>query len=233
MVNVAQNALRLGDAVIVKPNPIRLDRSLRYELNVDHNDAAYLMYIQGAGNSYAERARNGLLAQMLRTNYFNSLRTQQQLGYVVTVVPAVFRTHPGLAFVIQSPVASAGALETATYDFLQSQVEHFETLPQAALAQHKQGFIARLLERDKNLYSRSQRLWSDLDVGIMSFDSRQQIASEAALISRDDLVAAFEALIDATKGNRVVVYNRGQFVEPANEGTLIQAADYWGHTAAH
>ena len=222
LVNTVRRVLRLGNVDIVEPTPRLLARSVRYELDVEHNDAAYLLYVQGADTSFAERARVGLLARMLRTEYFNSLRTEQQLGYVVTVVPVVFRTQPGLAFVVQSPVAAAGQLETATYDFVQAQLERFRALPESVLEQHKRGFIARLLERDKNLYSRSQRLWSDLDVGIVSFDSREQIATQAARITRDDLVSAFINLMDGTRGNRVVVYSKGQFNEPANEGTLIE-----------
>lgn len=185
----------------------------RYELKIDNDDAAMTLYVQGADESYRERALFGLMGQILRTPYFNDLRTHQQLGYAVFVTPSVLRRTPGLAFVVQSPVASARALVQATEAFLTAYRPFLADMPETEFNEYKQGLIGRLLESDKNLNDRSQRYWSDLDVGFTNFDSRMQIAAAIQSIDHATLLAFYDRLLGLEARQRLIVYNEGRFGE--------------------
>ncbi|MCZ6887695.1 MAG: insulinase family protein [Gammaproteobacteria bacterium] len=219
--DLVASKMHLSEVTVVDPTTRLLNETYTYELDIDHDDATFVMYLQGARTSYEERARVGLLAQILRTPYFNSLRTEQQLGYIVSVMPVVIRTQPGLAFLVQSPVASPAQIETATFAFIHAQIAELQEMPDAALEEHKNGFIARLTERDANLYTRSRRLWSDFDLGIYSFDSREQIAAEVAEITRAELITTFQKLVDPHAGNRLTVFSRGQYDAGISSGSPI------------
>ena len=81
-----------------------------------------MLYIQGDTDTIAERARLSLIAQMVKAPFFNSLRTDKQLGYVVSAFPYHANRVPGLGMLVQSPVASERILRDEftlfTQDFL-------------------------------------------------------------------------------------------------------------------
>jgi insulysin len=184
-----------------------------FKLDIDNDDAAMTLYVQGRDDSFAERALFGLTAQILRTPYFKSLRTDKQLGYAVFVTPAVLRRTPGLAFVVQSPVAGANSLLTTTEQFLQDYRVELSDMSAAEFDAYKKGLIALLLERDKSLNDLSQRYWSDLDVGFTDFDSRIQIAAAIEAIDKPMLLAFYDRLLQLEASQRLVIYNRGKFDE--------------------
>jgi len=191
-----------------------------YPLTIDNADSAMVMYLQGANESFAERALFGLTSQVLRSPYYNELRTEQQLGYVVLVTPSVLRRVPGIAFVVQSPVAGPNKVLDVSRSFLTHYRGALAAMSAEEFAAYKQGLIGRLRERDKNLADRSQRYWSDLDVGFTSFDSREQIAQQIELIDAPQLLAFYDHLLELVQKQRLVIYSRGKF-DDLPPGTAI------------
>lgn len=196
-----------------QPTVVKLDDSapLTYPLEIDHNDAAVTLYVQGANDSIEERALFGLAAQMLSSPYFTALRTEQQLGYVVMTAPWAVRNTPGLVFVVQSPVTGADTITASTEAFLRDYRKTLDALTEDELDAQKQGFIARLTEQDKTLFARSRRYWLDLELNFLNFDSREQIAAAAAVINRQSFVAFYDRLMRAATRQRLVLYSDGQF----------------------
>ena len=182
-----------------------------FPLTIDNADSAMVMYLQGADESFAQRALFGLTSQVLRTAYYNELRTEQQLGYVVLVTPSVLRRVPGIAFVVQSPVAGAGKVLDVSQTFLTQYRKTLAEMSADEFTAYKQGLIGRLRERDKNLADRSLRFWSDLDVGFTTFDSREQIAQQIEQIDQAQLLAFYDRLLDQAQKQRLVIYSLGKF----------------------
>jgi secreted Zn-dependent insulinase-like peptidase len=203
-----------------------------YPLTIDNADSAMVMYLQGADTSFAERARFGLASQVLRSAYYNELRTEQQLGYAVVVTPSVLRRVPGMLFVVQSPVAGPNKVLDATLTFLTHYRGELAAMSGEEFTAYKQGLIGRLREKDKNLADRSQRYWSDLDVGFTAFDSREQIARQIEQIDQPQLLAFYDHLLAMAKQRRLVIYSRGRFddVPPGTPitdvGAFRQAAGF-------
>ena len=88
-----------------RPTARRLSGSRRLEHAVDHADAAYGLYVQGASGGIEDRARIGLIGSMLGTRYFTALRTEKQLGYIVHAYALPIARHPGLVCVVQASTA--------------------------------------------------------------------------------------------------------------------------------
>ena len=203
-----------------------------YPLTIDNDDAAMVLYMQGGNESFAERALFGLTSQILRSPFYNDLRTDQQLGYAVLVTPSVLRRVPGIVFVVQSPVASPAALLAASQTFLTRYRAAVAAMPADEFNAYKQGLIGRLLEKDKNLADRSVRYWTDLDVGFTNFDSREQIAAEIAKIDQTGFAQFYDRLLELAQRQRLVIYNHGKFTEiPA--GTAITDVSAFRQSAGY
>jgi secreted Zn-dependent insulinase-like peptidase len=212
LVKLLNERLTLAADPIPDPQVTRLTpEQLVYSTDIAHDDAAIALYVQGQTEALHERALFGLAAQVIRSPYFSDLRTEQQLGYAVIATPAPIRRTPGLAFLVQSPVAGAPALVAATERFLDGFRATIAAMSDEEFAANQRGLVTRLLERDKSLFDRSQRYWADLDLGFTTFDSRDQIAKEVESITRAEFVQFYDHLVTLVQRDRLIVYSAGKF----------------------
>jgi len=211
ILDIVQQNLNLADLVRKEPHILPVNGNAALDLAVDHADSALVAYIQADAANFTSRAYYGLSAQLIRQPYYSRLRTEQQLGYVVTAVPAVMRTTPGLAFIIQSPSVSSLELLQHTQSFLDNYSSVLQAMDEEEFETQKAALISRLVEKDKNLGGRTSRYWNDLDKQVLSFDSRQQIADEITGISKADYLKFFQKLLEDFRNERLVIYSKGNF----------------------
>ncbi|OZG72042.1 peptidase M16 [Hahella sp. CCB-MM4] len=192
---VIRNKL-LKDANIVeveKSQVVDLQRADWFEaIPTQHQDTAYLYYLQGPSKSYYDRAAFGLLSQIIGPLYYNEIRTQAQMGYVVFATPYTLLDVPALAFIVQSPSHSADQIHQATSGFIGNFTNILKELPDAEFEKHKEALITRLSESDKTLEQRSDRYWTEIDVKNFQFDTREQIAAQVQAMTKDKLQAYYQ-----------------------------------------
>jgi insulysin len=191
------------------------------EVPVDHNDASMILHTQDDDASFASRAQSLLTAQMLQPEYFRQLRTEQQLGYVVSANARAIVDRGGITFIVQSPSASAAKVEQATLDFVREFKQ--QTIDPANFTQQKSGLISQLLEKPKNLGEKSQRYWSDLSRDLTSFDSREQIADHVLALEIEDIEKYLSDLENRLTDKRLLIYNKGKFPEVPTHGTKLSS----------
>ena len=179
---------------------------------VDHNDAALLIYVQDPNDSFASRAKSALAGQLLRSPFF-SLRTDQQLGYVVSAGIRRMDTQSGNLFLVQSPSADVAHIENAVMVFLEQYIAQWDAMPEGAFEQQKAGLITRLTEKDKNLAQRSQRYWRSLSEENFAFDSNRQIADRVSGLSKDDMKVFLEDLYRRVQNQRLLIFSSGAIPE--------------------
>ena len=222
---LAQRRLGIVDLPHVLPKARRLTGSRRYEHAVEHDDAAYALYIQGSGDAIEERARIGLIGRMIAVRYFTELRTERQLGYIVHAYALPIARHPGIACVVQASKAGANEIEALTRAFLDEQRAWFRGLSEAELEEHKSGYVAALTRADRNNYDRVSRLVSDLAARVLSFDEREKLASAVSRLTPSEIADTFEALIDPDRGNRLTVYSPGLAGTVPQDGTPVSSIE--------
>jgi len=186
--------LNIGAVLATNPTIQKVQNKVDKTIDVDHDDSATILYVQGNSDSLAEQARFGLLSQLLRSPYFTALRTEQQLGYVVAASNGQMYKTPGLAFIVQSPVASNAQVRSSTVDFMANYQEVLEQMPANEFAAAKGGYLNRLREKDKNQHGRASRYWGDLQLDINTFDRREQIASEVEELTQEQMTNAVSEL---------------------------------------
>lgn len=191
------------------------------ELRIPHDDAAFVLYVQGETRSDAERARFGLLAHMLREAYFTDLRTERQFGYLVSASPAVFSRVPGLTFVVQSPVAAPDQILQATQAFLTAYADTLAGLDEVGFDAERSGFLTRLLARDRNLTDRTARFARDLDDDTYTFDTRERIAAVVGQLTLADMRAFYSHVLALAQKRTLTVFSRGRF-ESGVAGSRIE-----------
>lgn len=214
LADLLKQYVTMDDITPVSPMVVEVEGASSMVLEIDHNDASMVLYVQDAQATFENRARSALLTHLVAPGFFSSLRTEQQLGYVVSAVNTQLRDYGGISFVIQSPVADPDILRDQTLAFMTEQELVLAEMSEEEFGANKGGLITKLTQRDKNLSQRAARYWSDLDKGVTTFDSKMQLAKAVSDLDKDEM-QAFLKEVNVKLGNQyMMVYSEGKFASP-------------------
>ena len=152
-----------------------------------------------------ERAKVALLAQTLRNRFFQELRTERKIGYVVFATPLTLRRTPGLALVLQSDTAPPERLVEEAEAFLDRFDAVLRAMPGAELERHRRSVESELLEAETQLDERTAWYWAEIGRERYEFDSRERFLEAVRAITREELVTAWREVILAPETARGVV----------------------------
>jgi secreted Zn-dependent insulinase-like peptidase len=190
---------------------VKLASGDSYARDVDNtqDDSAVAIYYQGPDKQFSSRARVALLVNMIGPAFFEALRTEKELGYIVFASSMSILERPGIAFVVQSPIADPGALLHHVESFLEEYGEKIAELDQATFEQHRTALLNNLLEADSTLDERTQRYWNELDREHYAFDLRENLATAIKEVSLADFKASYENLLRSHESKRLIVRAAG------------------------
>ncbi|MEZ5572116.1 MAG: insulinase family protein [Halioglobus sp.] len=222
----------LLDAVVAdKPAPPLPERkvlklaageSVEYKVDVPHDDSVVAWYLQGAGDSVQDRAATALTAQVMSSGFFQELRTEQQLGYVVGTFNYPKMEIPGLVMLVQSPVADAAAVSKAMQDFM-LRVE--PELDQEQFERHKVSLVSDILRPDKNLNERAEYYWQAIARKEFDFNARQQLADAVGALTLKDWQAYYERVFLKQRHSLQVVAPGQWGVFPKSDARVYDSAE--------
>jgi insulysin len=182
---------------------------------VEHPDSVVLWYVQGRDQGVDDRAALALSAQIIRSDFFESLRTEQQLGYSVGSTTLSPFDVPGLVMYVQSPNADAVRVDAAIREFVQ-QVTANVTPEQ--FARFQTALRQEILEPPKNLFERAEQYWQAIAKRDWDFSERERLAAAVAAL---DLVAWQAYFTDAV----IAAPREVRAVAVGASGSLPGAAD--------
>ena len=166
-----------------------------YAIPVDHSDTVVMRYIQGDSDSLQERARLSLIAQMISAPFFNTLRTEKQLGYVVSAFFYPINRVPGIGMLVQSPVASVSQLRDEFTDFTEQFASDVEQLSIEAFTRHQNAVLTNLQEAPKSLSEMSGRFTESLNLGYTDFQFRALLAEQIRALTVSDIQQAYKRIV--------------------------------------
>jgi insulysin len=180
------------------------------EMTIPHEDSAIVMYFQGDDTSMQTRAILNLLSAIIRTPFFESLRTQQQLGYVVNAGNLAVLKVNGLTLTIESPVADPLVLETRITAFLQDFTNVLASMTPRQFTELKAGYVNELRQLPQRLDALTARYWGDILLDELSSDSAFMMADAIADLTQQQVVEYFRDNIATTTSTRVVARSPGR-----------------------
>jgi secreted Zn-dependent insulinase-like peptidase len=183
------------------------------------DDSAIAVYYQGPDKKFSSRARVALLMNMMGPAFFEALRTEKELGYIVFASRMSILERPGIAMVVQSPIADPPALQRHIEIFLDEYAGKIAALDEATFEQHKASLLNNLLEADSTLDDRTGRYWNELDREYYAFDLRENLAAAIRDVSLADLQASYENLLRGGDSKRLIVRAPGLRHEAGGGGS--------------
>lgn len=165
------------------------NKSWLYIYPLEHNDRAVELYIQALAPYIDDTAHMQLLTQILEPRFFNQLRTEKQLGYVVSVFPMPIRNVEGSFFVVQSPNVNASILIDEMNNFLSGSSA---TLTES-FAENKAALLAELREPMLSLNEQSEKFWQSILLNDYEFNRQQELINAVAKITPESLRKYYDA----------------------------------------
>ena len=204
----AENAIALGGEMerglldsmapvrVTRGRVVRLDSGSRYVrwISIRDGNHALAVYIQGRGPSYREQAMIALIAQATGNRFFNDLRTERSIGYVVSASALNLLDIPGLTLTVQSQTHTPEILYLHMQSFVERSVAEFGKMPSAVFERHRAAVAATLLEAEERLGRRSSRYWGEIERENDAFDRRKRLLDAVRAIERNDLADAWRDL---------------------------------------
>mgnify|MGYP001219076650 CR=1 FL=1 len=205
---------RISPAKVSKvPNTLGSNQYLQ-SIDQQHPDTAASLYIQGQQfdatssdegmTSDKARAHYALLAQILSSPYYQWLRTEKKLGYVVSASPFPQNAVPGLVFIVQSPTTDTNGILSETELFFNDFNQQLAELTLEEFEDHKQGLISRLTSKKKNMAEKVGHFWHNIEVNRLTFDTNEAIAAEVETIELADIQKLFTSSVIEKKDPRLL-----------------------------
>ncbi len=190
-----------------------------YVDNLEHNDSALIKYFQAANDTVEQQVQAALLAQMTKSAFFQALRTEQQLGYVVAAAYTPLLQMPGLMFLVQSPAHSVGEINERINTFIADYYLFLNKQGDAWFEGQRRALLTQLQEKPQSQSDQAQEYWNDMILGYVNFDHREQQIGALKKITRQQALDFYR--------NNLLDKNRRQLllVSPGKAGTKALLED--------
>ena len=169
-----------------------------------------LLMIQGNKNIGSHRASITLLNPIISEQFFNTLRTEQQTGYIAKCIPKTLEEQLFICALVQSTSHNAQELLDRFELFFETFCRNLEReIPQERFLQLQQTTLAALQEQPPNLLEKAQELAQLAFVHNRDFYRKQQSAQEIQELTYEEFLFQCRSLLGRDNKNRLAVLYQG------------------------
>lgn len=155
----------------------------------EHSDHAFALFFQGQNTGLHEKAHFLVLNHLFSSRFFHSLRTEQQMGYLVGSSYLPMHGLPGLLCYVQSPNYVPADISAAVEGFITQFLEQLATLPAADFVNAQKAVLHHLTDSAPSMRVRAQRYWSSVINNRGDFELANRVAETVRNITHAELVA--------------------------------------------
>ncbi|XP_046885005.1 insulin-degrading enzyme isoform X2 [Hypomesus transpacificus] len=175
--------------------------------NEVHNNCGIEIYYQTDMQSTHDNMLLELYCQIINEPCFNTLRTKEQLGYIVFSGPRRANGVQGLRFIIQSEKAPH-YLESRVEAFLCTMEKSVEDMSDEAFQKHIQALALRRLDKPKKLAAECAKYWGEIISQQYNFDRDNIEVAYLKTLTKENIIQFYRDLlaIEAPKRHKMSVH---------------------------
>jgi len=211
--------IRKFDEIVAPARPVEV-RSKNPRAG-DPNDVVFVAILQGVA-TVESRAIGSMLSGILKTKLYTQLRTEEQLGYVVTGGSGVMSNVQYTAAIVQGSVRSADEMELAVESvLLKSFPEHLKAMTEEDFQHQKAMLMQQLLQPAASDAEETKHFRGHVEQGAACFNLLDEVLSfvNSSKFSRKRLEDSWAELMSPKNGlrNKVTIkYFANEVPEPFN-----------------
>ena len=158
----------------------------------------------------ANEATGRVLARHLRNRAFDTLRTEEQLGYAAGGLTTTLQDHPMIGFYIQTPVKGPVAMLERFEAFAGEYALMLDELTEEQFANLKSGVLTQLTEPPTNLSDEAGPFIGDWNRERYDFASRADMIEAVEAVSLDAMRDYYRATVLSSEPSRILIQMRGE-----------------------
>lgn len=204
-------------AGIYDPEP---SATLMLNLEVPVDDLGMMYAFAAPEASVKNQALSRILARHLRVRAFETLRTEEQLGYAAGGGALDLYLHPMVIFYIQTPVKGPQDMLDRFNAYTLEYRDELMGLSEESFDKFKAGVLTALTEPPKNLSSEAGPFASDWAIERYDFDTRAKLISAVESATLDDVQTFYDSTVFGESRSRIVIQLKGQRYGSEPFGTI-------------
>jgi protease-3 len=211
--NITQQTLpsswKKRERFVAKVNKPVIGAQVSFKNTIKTTDNGLLHAYYTDDKSLTTAAQLYLLNSVFRQAFFNQLRTEQQVGYVVGSSIDRVGDYWGFLLYAQSPHTSLKRLNVLFNQFIDNYLAVLQQLDTDELQQLKATLVAQINQVPDNFYKEYPRYLNDFYRGNNRFDSRQKLVSAINSTTKSDIIARYQSLLIKHQAYRVKIKLQG------------------------
>ena len=179
------------------------------EPNPNNPNSAVVVQIQSSNKETKHQMAWEVLASMLEQPFYGSLRTKQQLGYIVGAGIKAAEGARSLTFTVQSSVADSSYATQKVFEFLEESFTPIvENMSEKDFKIYVDGIVREKLQQEKKLVTEVARHWGEIQGEEYIYDRAQREAAALLQVKKEDVVAIYKDCV-LPKGSQRRVFVSG------------------------
>ena len=163
-----------------------------------------------------------VIDNLMQPQFYNELRTSQQLGYIVNSGMTLLEKTLGLIFMVQSGEYDAEILEKRIDVFLLKFFESLKELPEAEFTKIKKSVLHSKLQKSTSVSGEAERLFTIAFERNAEFDLNSESIKAIEKLKMEDILHAVESYLLPSRQRRLILRMSGKnHLEGVSEGEPI------------
>jgi nardilysin len=163
--------------------------------NVEDNNSSIVNSYQIGSESVAMRAKLKLMESLITEACFDTLRTDQQLGYVVSCERVVMEGILSLQIHILSSEYNPSVLNQRIEEFIKTFLKELKDMDDKEYADVVEGLITDIQTDDFSLSDVGERLWQEVVDRLYTFDRLKQEVKILQNTKKSEMIAMYKTYI--------------------------------------
>jgi len=212
---------------VYAPEP---DTTLVNNIDLPVEDLGMMLLYAAPQADIASEAAGEILARHLRNRAFDTLRTEEQLGYAAGGLTTTLQDRPMIGFYIQTPVKGPVDMLARFEAFAEEYALMLDELTPEQFANLKSGVLTQLTEPPTNLADEAGPFIADWNRERYDFATRAELIRAVGDVSLEALRAYYRDTVLSDAPSRILIQMRGKrwqgepFATP-KRATLVESVE--------
>lgn len=185
-------------------------QTLTYNSDLPVEDLGMMLLYAAPVPDIVNEANGLVLRRHLRNRAFDTLRTEEQLGYAAGGLTTTMQDHPWIGFYIQTPVKTPRAMLARFEDFAREYASLLDALTEEQFDNLKSGILTQLTEPPTNLADEAGPYLADWSREQYDFSSRKKLIAAVQAVTLTSIRDYYQNTVLAENPSRIVIQLRGQ-----------------------
>lgn len=204
-----QANLKPSTAKQIKRQLLNIGSRNTFKIDTTSQDNAILYVLSGKEeDNLTEKANFALLKQAIGSRFFSQLRTEKQLGYIVSTHNLTKADVPAIGFTVQSPDHESPEIVDEIESFISQDFQRICAITATEFDVIKNNILIQLKRTQKELGEDTGRFWSEIAKTKQNFFRREKFIDVMEGIKQEDFVAFVTEQLLSGEAPSILVHNQ-------------------------